>query len=257
MNAAASVSVDVTAVAADERDRSGDGRRGPASRLAEHERARPAPRPAVAALGVRAQRVREVGEVVLPLHAAVGPDPGVEEHAARRGLRATRRARTPSARSTSSRGRPSRSARRRTPAAARRPRFGSMPGVMSMMTSSRTRSGRDAATAAAVSPPRDCPTSELRAVRPRRHPGDDVWGERRARYVGVVAPRRIAVAGQVDREGVGEARARGSWCPTCGRSGPRRAGGSSAGVRRPTGAHSACGRPEADERDSRRGGEGP
>ena len=217
---------DVAAVAADERDRRG---RSPA-------RSSQPLSPSTAASGVllrarrggelgrsRRHRGGEVGEVVLPLDAAVGADPRVEVHAAlgrpAGPAESERRARGRRAR----RATPSRSGRRRSRGSASGPALGSMPGVMSMTTSSRTRSGRDAATAAAVRPPSDWPTSSCGPSVHAPMPGDDV-GREDARDVGERPP---ATTSRRDRGGRWRApggRARGSWCPTCGRSAPRRAG---------------------------------
>ena len=60
------------------------------------------------------------------------------------------------------------------------------------------------------------PDEQLRAVGPGVDARGDVGGEDSRGVGGSLAPRGVAVPGQVDRER-GQARARGSWCPTCAR----------------------------------------
>ena len=183
----------------------------------------------------------EVREVVLPLEASVGAHPRVEVDAALG--RPARPAESEGQRAVDHlvAGRPVGRAGEEV-ADLRRARVRVDPGVMSMITSSRTRSGRDAATAAAVRPPSDWPDQQLRTGGPRLDAGRDVGREDAPGVGDVGAPRGVAVAGQVDRQR-GQARAPGSSCPTCARSARRRAGTSRPAARRRSAARSACARP--------------
>ena len=96
------------------------------------------------------------------------------------------------------------------------PAFGSTPGVMSMTTSSRTRSGTGCRDRRGGQPAERLPDEQLRRVGPRVDAGGDIRARARARR----RRRRRATTSRRDRAGRSRARAgraRGSSCPRCGR----------------------------------------
>ena len=184
---------------------------------------------------------REVREVVLPFHPSVGPDPRVEVDAALGRL----------ARPAEPEGeRPVHELVARGPI--RRPGE-ELPDLR--RTGIRVDAGRDVDDHELVhqigAGCRDrcrgesaerLADQQLRAACPRIHPGGDVGCEDAAGVREVGAPRRVAVAGQVDRERRAD-RGRGSSYPTCARSIRHRAGRSPRAARPRSAVRSACARP--------------